>query len=327
MPLLLLLALAGSLAIHGAALFGTDLELFGGEPETVALQAVLRPPPPPAVDQAKPLHPLDRQKKAVKPTRSVAPELPGNSPPEAVALPAEPDPEVPPVVAEKVEKAVPPPVKPLLPASGAIRFAIYQESLGIQVGRAEHSWEFTDDGHYHLTNVTETSGLVALFKPVRVKAESRGMLVAGGLQPDSYRSWKNDQDNRDGADFDWANAQVHLARNDSLQPIMPGAQDLLSLTYQLAYLHKPETGSSIELVTARKVERYALDALGEEEIDIPAGHFRTLHLRAQAETTTEIWIALDLHRLPVKIRYTDRKGDSFLQVATEIGSLARPAQP
>ncbi|MBS1161117.1 MAG: hypothetical protein H6R15_3536 [Proteobacteria bacterium] len=324
MPLLLALALAGSLAIHAAALFGTDLEWFGGEPESEPLQAVLRPPPAPGKPAGPPV-------KAKKPPRSAAPAAPDvhpEPPAEAEAPPALPaaEPEAEEVVADNAE-AAPPPVKALLPSSGAIRFAIYQEALGIQVGRAEHSWEFDADGHYRLRNMTETSGLVSLFKPLRVTAESRGRLVAGGLQPDRYQTWKNGQDNRDGADFDWANGQVHLARNDSRQAIQPGAQDLLSLTYQLAYLENPAAGSSISLVTARKVEPYLLEALGEEEIDIPAGHFHTLHLRARADTTTEIWIALDLHRLPVKIRYTDRKGDSFVQVATEIGSLATPAAP
>ena len=70
----------------------------------------------------------------------------------------------------------------------------------------------------------------------------------------------------------------------------------------------------------KKYERYALDSLGEEEIDTPAGRFRTLHLRAMTDSVTEIWLALDHHRLPVKIRFTDKKGDVFEQIATELGS-------
>jgi hypothetical protein len=38
------------------------------------------------------------------------------------------------------------------------------------------------------------------------------------------------------------------------------------------------------------------------------------------DKTTEVWIALDRQRLPVRIRFTDKKGESFEQVATEIGS-------
>lgn len=330
MRLLFALALACSLLLHLAVLLGTNIELLGGEPEPAPLQAVLRPPPTraarlaamPAKKSARPTRIAQPQPSASRPAEALAttatgPESEAATPDMAEAAPAE----------ANEEKPLPPPVKSLLPASGAIRFAIYKESLSLLVGRAEHSWEFTADGHYRLSNTTETSGLVGLFKPVRVRAESQGTLVAGGLQPERYRTWKNGEDNRDGADFDWANGQVHLVRNDSWQPVVAGTQDLLSLTYQLAYLETPATGSGIALATVRKVERYALESLGEEDIVTPAGSFHTLHLRARADTTTEIWIALDLHRLPVKIRYTDKKGDSFLQVATEIGSLARPVPP
>jgi len=324
----LILAILGSVALHFLVLFGGRMELFAEKREPLLLHAELRLPAPPA-DVRR----LEHRQKTPKKTTPRVPRA-GLSPAPVVSEPgpvgepatpaaAEPAPAAP---AEVPANVVEKPVKPLLPASGAIRFAIHQEAMGLLVGRAEHSWVFAEDGSYQLTNVTETSGLISLFKPIRVRAESKGHLVAGGLQPEHYRTWKNGVDNREGADFDWASQQVHLERNDATLTVEPGAQDLLSLTYQLAYLEKPEQGSRIGIATVRKYERYALESLGEEEIDVPAGHFHTLHLRAKADTTTEIWIALDLHRLPVKIRYTDKKGDSFIQSATEIGSLAKPAQ-
>ena len=45
MPIALFAALAGSLAIHLAGLFGTDVELFGDGPEPQPLQAEIRPLP------------------------------------------------------------------------------------------------------------------------------------------------------------------------------------------------------------------------------------------------------------------------------------------
>ena len=52
MPIALLAALLGSLAIHAATLVGMDVELFGGgpEPEPAPLRAEIRPLPeaPPA---------------------------------------------------------------------------------------------------------------------------------------------------------------------------------------------------------------------------------------------------------------------------------------
>lgn len=241
-----------------------------------------------------------------EPSAEIGPEMPSTA---AIASPALP-PDLP---------ATPPPAKAILPANGSIRFAIIKESLGLQVGRAEHHWEFSEDGRYRLTGTTETSGLVALFKPVRIEIESSGRLVAGGLQPETLRSRKNGQDSNENADFSWSTVAVSLSRDGSVQPVAPGTQDILSLNYQLAYLGKLADGTSIGVVTGKKYERYALDSLGEEEIDTPAGHFRTLHLRAMTDSTTEIWIALDRGRLPVKIRFTDKKGESYEQVATEIG--------
>ena len=57
---------------------------------------------------------------------------------------------------------------------------------------------------------------------------------------------------------------------------------------------------------------------GDEEIVVPAGTLRTLHLRAPGVNTTELWLAYDYLLLPVKIRHVDNKGNSLVQVATEI---------
>ena len=326
MPVALLAALLGSLAIHAAALVGMDVELFGGgpDPEPTPLRAEIRPLPdaPPAPPDVAPKTPPPPATKAARPPR------PASSRPMAQAAPVaalsapepEPEPEIVPEMPSTAPMTPAPPAKRILPASGTIRFAIFKESLGFQVGRAEHRWEFTEDGRYRLTGITETSGLVSLFKPIRLETESSGRLVAGGLQPETYRTLKNGKEAGEDADFEWSTAEVRLARDGSVQSIAKGTQDILSLNYQLAYLGGLAEGSVIGVVTGRKYERYAVDSLGEEEIETPAGRFRTLHLRAITDKTTEVWIALDRQRLPVKIRFTDKKGESFEQVATEIGS-------
>lgn len=320
MPLALLAALAGSLAVHLAALFGPEVELFGESTEVVTLQAELKPMPqtPASAPPAAVRKPAPR-KVSAKPVPSDEPDTVMAASP-AVPETTEPAPEPIPAIAPEMPSTAPEPVKAILAATGVIRFAIYKTSLGLQIGIAEHRWEFAEDGSYRLTGVTETSGLVALFKPVRMEYRSVGRLTAHGLQPDNFRTLKNGQETRENADFDWSTAAVRLARDDSVREIAPGTQDILSLNYQLGYLKEPEAGSSIGVVTGKKYERYALDALGEEEIDTPAGHFRTLRLRAATDSVTEIWIALDRHRLPVKIRFTDKKGDSYEQIATELGT-------
>ena len=320
MPIAIVLALAASLGIHAAALFGPDIELFGGgADEPVTLRAELQPLP---ASTAKP----DVEKKAAvkaQPKAKSRPLARSKPAPEAPSIAAEPEapaaPDVEPALAD-VTSPPPDPVQPVLPAKGTIRFAIYMGTQGFQIGRAEHRWEFTEDGRYHLFGMTETSGLAALIKTVRFENESRGRLVAGGLQPEHYLSRKNGKDANENADFDWSATQVLLSRDGQTRTIALGTQDILSLNYHLAYVRQPEHGATVGVVTGKKYERYALDSLGEEEIDTPAGHFRTLHLRAMTDSTTEIWLALDHHRLPVKIRFTDKKGDVFEQIATELGT-------
>lgn len=326
MPAALLAALLGSLALHVAALWGTSIELPGSAPEAPPLQAELRPlpaaVPPPAL--AKPSQPL-RHGTANSTVRPLEPA--GHSPTPTLAPTPAPADDSDALVTEMPQNststatiqplAAP---QPVLSGSGTIRFALYKESINFPVGRAEHHWEFDADGAYRLRGVTETSGLVALFKPVRMETESSGRLTGAGLQPEHYRVQRNGKDTNENADFDWARQEVRLARDGSVQAIAPGTQDMLSLAYQLAYLPRPEAGASLGVVTGKKYERYALDSLGEEEIVTPAGTFRTLHLRAMTDNVTEIWIALDHYRLPVKIRFTDRKGDTYIQVATETGT-------
>jgi hypothetical protein len=324
MPGLLIVALAGSLLIHGAALFGSDLEWLGEAQEMPVLQAELRPLPVPAkIAPALPPPPLVARPAAkAKPQPRPAPP-PVLAPDDVPQEVAEVVPEVVPNTVTATESALPEPppepVKPVLSANGLIRFAIIKNSLGLQVGEAEHRWEFAGDGAYRLTATSETSGLAALLRPVRLIQESRGRLVTGGLQPDSFRSQRQGKA-EEGADFDWSAGSLRLLRDGRAFPLPRGAQDMLSLNYQLAFLGRLAEGVTLSVATARKFERHALDSLGEEEIEVPAGRFRTLHLRALSESTTEIWIALDHRYLPVKIRFTDKKGESFEQVATELGN-------
>jgi len=319
MPIAIVLALAASLGIHAAALFGPDVELFGGgTDEPVVLRAELQAPPastaPAFADKKQVATPKPKARATPLASDKQAHDAPSIAPEPVAPTPAVED-------AAKVDSTpAQEPVKPLLPAKGIIRFAILMGSQGFQIGRAEHRWEFTEDGRYHLYGMTETSGLAALIKTVRFENESHGTLVAGGLQPEQYLTRKNGKDANENADFDWSSTQVQLSRDGQVRPIAPGTQDILSLNYHLAYVRQPESGASVGVVTGKKYERYALDSLGEEEIETPAGRFRTLHLRAMTDSVTEIWLALDHHRLPVKIRFTDKKGDVFEQIATELGT-------
>lgn len=322
MPIAFLAALASSLALHAAALFLPEVDLSPA-PEPPPIVAELQPPPPLPVPEVHkpaavpPAHRPPRERPAHRP--AVAAPAPASEPVASPPPARPPEAPAPAAVPAKAPEAPPAtPAEPLLPARGYIRYTVYKGGQGFEVGRAEHRWEFAD-GRYRLTAMTETVGLAAFFKPIRLELESRGRLSADGLQPEHFATRRNGGATRENADFDWEAGSVLLGRDGSRQALLRGAQDLLSFHYQLAYLARLEDGASMGVANGRKFERYRFDALGEENLETPAGAFRTLHLRVQTDSTTELWLALDRRLLPVKIRHTDRKGDSFEQVATELG--------
>lgn len=324
MPFTLLFAIAASLGIHALALFGPDVDL-STMPEPPPLVAELQPVPearPPVEPAPRPEKKARMQKpRAVRPLpASPASATPVLGIPAEIPVPeiaASPEPEVQESTAISVAGAgAPTPEASRLPARGMIRYRVDRGDQGFEIGHSTHDWEFVD-GTYRITAVTETSGLVALFKPLRIELESRGRLTAAGLQPESFLIRRAGKETGETAAFDWEQMQVRIG-GGAAQNLSTGAQDLLSFHYQLGFLPHPEARNALQIATGKKYETYRLEAVGDEEIEIPAGTFRTLHLRAPGDNTTELWLAYDYLLLPVKIRHLDRKGDSFVQVATEL---------
>lgn len=339
MPALLIFALAASLGLHTVVLFVPEVDLsFPAEPPP--LSAELKPPataqpahatapaapvaaPPPPVRKRRP--PAAGRQAAPSPRLALA-EVPAEtpaSPPgsaaaadegaaaaEAIAEPATVGQGVG-AAADAVAVAV-----ASLPARGVIRYSVESGDPGFQIGRATHSWE-AGNGVYRITAVTETSGLIGFFRPLRVEVESSGRLSTAGLQPERFVTRQTGREKEERANFDWQQMQVHLS-DRSAQTLSAGAQDLLSLNYQLGLLGDLATGHELSVVTGRKYARYRLEVLPDEEVETPAGTFKGLHLRVPGVASTELWLARERGLLPVKIRYVDRRGNLYVQVATAI---------
>jgi hypothetical protein len=314
MPFALIIAFAASLGAHALALFGPNVDLSTA-PEPPAIVAELQPLPKPSPPPAKPVQKAAPRPKHVLPhVDPVATAAPVLSTPEPSSVSTAPVAEVASSGESVVTEAAP--KESRLPARGMIRYRVDRGDQGFAVGDSTHDWAVVD-GAYRITSVTETSGLAALFKPLRIELESRGHLTDEGLQPDSFMIRRGGSETSEKAQFDWAQMTVKIG-NGAAQLLDHGAQDLLSFHYQLGFLPHADVASNLPIATGKKYENYRIEPLGDEEIEVPAGKFRTLHLRAPGDNTTELWLAYDYLLLPVKIRHTDRQGDSFVQVATEI---------
>jgi hypothetical protein len=309
LPVAFLLALLLSALVHLLLLFGTDFSIPAlHEPSPPLLHAELQrvvplvPPPAPPL-AAPPPKPVTKPPRLATSAPTAAPSAP---PAPAASSPA-------PVAASPAT-----PVAPSAPAvtipnvRGGIRYQWTRGEQGLIVGQAQHRWE-VQDGSYRMTAVIETAGLAALFRAVRVEQSSEGSIDAAGFHPRSFRVVQAGKATI-GADFADGNVTT---LGQAATPAPADAQDLLSFHYQLGWTQRQGV-QTVAVATGKKFDRIRFEAVGEETLETPAGTFRTRHYRSSGEDVTEVWSALEYAGLPVKIRFTDRKGEVFDQLAQEI---------
>ena len=319
-------ALVLSVVIHAMVVGapGWHLPFAQDEPELSAtLEARLAPAASKAVAAATPaVRPKPRKARPAPPlpTPGAAPEAAAPTPPPG---PTEAAPALAPETAPLPSTPAPAAMDIPLPRQGRIRFQVLrgEGELGMPLGRSVHAWRH-DGATYSFQVVTETTGLVALFRSVRIEQASEGTIGAGGLEPREFRVARNGQP-AEGARFDWSGMKLSL-RNESgatrEMALSPGAQDLLSQTYQIGILG-PAARRDMMVATGKNYGRYVFEAIGEETLATPFGELRAWHVKTPGlpgEQVTELWLAADHHNLPLRIRYRDRKGDLYEQNAVDV---------
>ncbi len=342
-----LLALAVSLLAHGVVLLGVPSRETAHGGTVAAYRATLNTPavpvsqeaplaaaapaPAPRPARAKPrpgapaaFDPLPRLASAAgtglpalaeAPVIESAPEPLAPAPPKperlALAQPAAPIP------------ALEPPKFPqkALPASLTIS---YQINSAFADGRATYEWTREGDS-YRIAGEAEATGFFTLFLEGRILQESRGAVTAQGLRPERFRE-KRPGGADEGLAFDWGARQVTFDRGEEkrVSPLADNTVDWLSMIFQLA--HSPPTAESLDMqvFTQRKMYRFNLKVIGVEVIDIPLGRVRALHLRhspAEEKEAVDVWLGIDQHNLPVKLRFPVAKNRLMVeQVATAVSA-------
>ena len=206
-------------------------------------------------------------------------------------------------------------------------FNVRTEIDGVTEGSAKIVFSLTDGNQYQLTSVIEPHGLAAMFISNLLQT-SAGQLTKSGLQPESYLYQYGDKaDKTYTAKFDWQNKTVSLttAKGTKKEQIEDGTQDLLSFMYQFMYV-APLQRMQISIATGKKLTNYDYSFAGEENINIPLGEIKTIHIfheNENADEKTDLWLALDYQYVPVKIRKTEKNGKIYELAATWINT-ARP---
>lgn len=338
----LAVALAGSAAIHAAVMVGVPARPESpDEKPGVAYSATIDPAAqvaePSAAPAPKPAAP--RRARAHRAAPLLPPEpLLDPIAPEALAsaLPEPlPEPEITPAPAEKpdvVAMAQPAvAVKALEPPSFKVEALpdelsiTYQLTSAMADGRAVYNWS-RDGESYRITGEAEAIGFFTLFLEGRILQEARGTVTPQGLRPQSFTERKPSMP-AEGLEFDWDGRKVTFDRHNEkkTEPLADNVVDWLSMLFQMAAAPPPNASDDYELrvLTQRKYYRFHLKVLGEEEIEIPLGKVRTLHLRhvdaKDANEIVDVWLGIDQHYLPVKLRYpVARNRLTVDQVATRV---------
>lgn len=322
-----------------------DHERLPDERTTIraALIAPPAPPPPTAAPVPSPVAEV-APAPAQAPKRPPRPRSPKSEP---VALP-EPEPEAPPQSApsddpvtaeadstdamgdrelldraiaegalpERDETATLTPQRALV-SEAKLEFDVFRGELAI--GETRYHWVH-DGRDYRMDQVTETTGLAGLLKPLRVEQRSTGEVTTDGLKPLRYASRATQgKATEEEVVFDWDGNRVMLraGTKQSDHALTAGAQDMLSLWLEIIW--RAQVGGDFDFTLAtgkRYTPRWFVPdpALGSLDTAVGRQLVRRLQARAQpGDNQIEVWLAPNLRWLPVLIRFTDRKGDVYDQ--------------
>jgi hypothetical protein len=342
---ILLIAVAASLAIHLAALFGTPRFELGwvedAEPAAPLEATIVALEPPPA--KTAPAPPARRPKSRPTPPAALpvepaefpsnslleAPSPDGDAAPDAPELAESPAPEAP------AEVAGSPGPEPIAETPAAAEYPLRRARLVYDLfyltsleannptkfGQVTHRW--SQDGRtYEVESVGEAVGFLWLVFNGKFVQRSTGAIRADGLHPAQYTLDRGRGGRAEVARFDWPEGKLALAWKDqSLTLALPAAaQDPLSLMHQLYFLRQVPASGPLAVATSRKLYRSSFALVGGETLATPLGEVRTLHFRQQEPNgvATELWADLDRSLLPARVRVTDKKGNVIDQVVREV---------
>ncbi|MET1115007.1 MAG: DUF3108 domain-containing protein [Comamonas sp.] len=198
---------------------------------------------------------------------------------------------------------LPPPARLSFEVSGQAKRFDYRAS-------AELLWQH--DGHSY-----QASQQIKAFLIGTRAQGSRGQVTAAGLVPQRFTDQSRSEKS---AELDFAAQQARFTPAAAPAPIGAGAQDRLSVFFQLSALlaAAPERypqGSEITFTTvgSNDAERWTFRVHALENLELPVGALAALHLerlpRKAGDQQAALWLAPSLGYLPARIRLTQANGD------------------
>ncbi len=163
--------------------------------------------------------------------------------------------------------------------------------------------------HYSIIDSTTLLGM-------KGSMTSEGSITSRGLEPESFQVLLNNDINR-FAKFNRNSMVMTYGRpsNPKQMSFNPSIQDISSIGFQmaLAYDNKPQ---DIQVTYGTGIFPIHLELLDEEQLKLPVGIVRTLHIQGHSlsgePATADIWLAPDYRNMPVKIKVSS-EGKTLIQ--------------
>ena len=144
-------------------------------------------------------------------------------------------------------------------------------------------------------------------------------MTSQGLQPVRF-SDKRLARSEVAAHFNYADGRITFSANKPDVPLLAGAQDRVSVIWQLAGLlaadpahYPPGSTFTVQTVSSSDAEPWLLTVNEPETLNLPLGSHIALRLtrnpRREFDQKIELWFATGLNYLPVRFRFTETNGD------------------
>jgi hypothetical protein len=233
----------------------------------------------------------------------------------AAAMPATKPSAAGPNTANPAAAAALPPAKAVrkfvFPPSTRLKYDVKGEKDGFPYN-ANSNLQWSQDGKTYNTRLE----LTLFFYRARVQT-STGRLGAHGLEPTRFG---DKQGSEVAAHFDYDKNKVTFSANTPDVPLLPGAQDQLSVILQMASMLAADPklftqGStlSFQAVGPKSAEAWVFTIGATEKLDLPGGRADALRLwrepNGQYDSRIEIWFAPEMNYLPLRIRLSQANGD------------------
>lgn len=199
-------------------------------------------------------------------------------------------------------------------------FTVEANSMDIGEGRdvLEH-----DGKTYRIASELKTVGVAAVIYKLDIRRNANGLVTPEGLQPLHFEETRTKKAPK-AVDFDWKARTVKLTDGDKVQtlPLPENTFDQTSFAYAFAFQEWPDKMPTIYLTDGRKLSDYDYRTLGREKLKTPIGEIETLHVKkiqdADDKRGFEVWLSLQHHNLPVRIRYVEKNGQVVDSTITRI---------